>query len=144
MGAEADASWLIDRGGYETAFASFNATLRDYARLGVLLADDGMRDGRAIIPASWVRAATTPSAPQFFPGMTGGVFGYGYQTWIIDAKEREFLLRGLRGQGIYVAPKSKIVMVHTAVRNVGVPDVGETLSLWSGVVRSLSKTSAGR
>ena len=138
MGAEADASWVIDRGGYEVAFAFFNATLRDYARLGVLLADDGMRDGRAIIPASWVRAATTPSAPQFFPGMTGALFGYGYQTWIIDAKEREFLLRGLRGQGIYVAPKSKIVMVHTAVRNVGVPDVAETLSLWNGVVKSLA------
>lgn len=139
MGAEADASWLVDRGGYETAFASFNATLRDYARLGILLADDGMREGRAIIPSSWVRAATTPSAPQFFPGMTGGVFGYGYQTWIIDAKEREFFLRGLRGQGIYVAPRWKIVMVHTAVRNVGVPDVAETLSLWNGVVRSLAR-----
>jgi CubicO group peptidase (beta-lactamase class C family) len=97
-----------------------------------------MRDGRAIIPASWVRAATTPSAPQFFPGMTGALFGYGYQTWIIDAKEREFMLRGLRGQGIYVAPKSKIVMVHTAVKNVGVPDVAETLSLWNGVVKSLT------
>jgi len=138
MGAEADASWVIDGGGYEVAFAFFNATLRDYARLGMLLADDGMRDGRAIIPASWVRAATTPSAQQFFPGMTGALFGYGYQTWIIDAKEREFMLRGLRGQGIYVAPKSKIVMVHTAVKNVGVPDVAETLSLWNGVVKSLT------
>jgi CubicO group peptidase (beta-lactamase class C family) len=141
MGAEADASWLIDRGGYEAAFAMFNATLRDYARLGMLLADDGMRDGRAVIPASWVRAATTPSAPQFRPGMTGQMLGYGYQTWIVDEKEREFLLRGLRGQGIYVAPKSKIVMVHTAVRDIGVPDIGETLSLWTGVVRSLSKPS---
>ena len=137
MGAEADASWIVDRGGYETAYAFFNATLRDYGRLGLLLADDGKRDGRSIIPAAWVRAATTPSGKQFKPGMTGALLGYGYQTWIVDEKERHFLLRGLRGQAIYVAPKSKIVMVHTAVRNVGDSDLAETMSLWNGVVRSL-------
>src|SRR5262249_40552640 len=38
MGAEADASWLIDKAGYEVAFMGVNATVRDYARLGLLLA----------------------------------------------------------------------------------------------------------
>ena len=36
-GAEADATWLVDKGGYEAAFTGINATLRDYARLGMLL-----------------------------------------------------------------------------------------------------------
>ena len=50
MGAEADASWIIDQGGYETAYFGVNATLRDYAQLGMLLANDGALDGRQIIP----------------------------------------------------------------------------------------------
>jgi hypothetical protein len=70
--------------------------------------------------------------------MTGALLGCGYQTWIVDEKEREFMLRGLRGQTIHVAPKSKLVMAHTAAGNVGDSGTGETLSLWLGVVESLA------
>jgi CubicO group peptidase (beta-lactamase class C family) len=83
MGAEADASWIIDKGGYETAYFGINAIVRDYARLGMLLAHDGVLDGRQIIPASWVRVATTPPAKQFEPVHSGSVLRYGYQTWIV-------------------------------------------------------------
>jgi CubicO group peptidase (beta-lactamase class C family) len=138
MGAEADASWQVDKGGYEAAYFGFNATLRDFARLGMLLAHDGALGGRQIIPAAWVRAATTPSAKQFEPGRINGLFGYGYQTWLLPGNEREFVLRGLRGQSIFVAPKSGIVMVHTAAGNVSNASSGETVSLWFGVVKSLT------
>jgi CubicO group peptidase (beta-lactamase class C family) len=137
MGAEADASWLIDKGGYEAAFIGVNARLRDYGRLGRLLANDGVLDGRQIIPPAWVRAATTPPAKQFEPGNTRSLLGYGYQTWIVPGPERQFMLRGLRGQAVYVDPKSKLVMVHTAVSPIG-SGIGETLSLWDGVVQSLA------
>ncbi|TMI96231.1 MAG: serine hydrolase, partial [Bacillati bacterium ANGP1] len=40
MGAEADATWLVDRSGQEATFCCINAVLRDYARLGLLLAHD--------------------------------------------------------------------------------------------------------
>jgi CubicO group peptidase (beta-lactamase class C family) len=136
MGAEADASWAIDRGGYEAAYFAVNATVRDYARLGMLLANDGTLDGRSIIPASWVRAATTPAARQFEPGHTNSLFGYGYQTWIVPGQERQFVLRGLRGQAVFVDPQTKLVMVHTAARDVGDPG-REVLALWFGVVKSL-------
>jgi CubicO group peptidase (beta-lactamase class C family) len=139
MGAEADASWNIDKGGYEVAFIGVNATVRDYARLGLLLANDGAVDGRQVIPASWVRAATTPPAKQFEPGQTGSLLGYGYQTWIVPGPERQFMLRGLRGQAILVDPKSKIVMVHTAAGAIGGPGLGEIIALWSGVVKALGK-----
>ena len=136
MGAEADASWAIDRGGYEAAYFAVNATVRDYARLGMLLANDGALDGRSIIPASWVRAATTPAAKQFGPFYTNSLFGYGYQTWIVPGPERQFVLRGLRGQAVFVDPQAKLVMVHTAARDVGDPG-RELLALWFGVVKSL-------
>ena len=140
MGAEADASWIIDKGGYEAAYFGINATVRDYARLGMLLANHGALGGRQIIPAGWVRAATTPPAKQFQPGQASSFFGYGYQTWILPGKERQFMLRGLRGQSVFVDPKSKVVMVHTAAGNVGDSGVDERIALWAGVVKSLAKS----
>ncbi|TMH26159.1 MAG: serine hydrolase, partial [Betaproteobacteria bacterium] len=125
MGAEADASWIVDKGGHETAYTSVNATVRDYARLGMLLANDGAVDGRQIIPAAWVRAATTASEKRFEPGQIENFsgaccssLGYGYQTWILPGKERQFMLWGLRMQFIFVEPKSKLVMVHTAAGDI--------------------------
>jgi CubicO group peptidase (beta-lactamase class C family) len=138
MGAEADASWIIDRGGYEVAYIGVNATLRDYARLGMLLANDGTLDGRPVIPAGWVREATTPPGKPFEFGRTRTSFGYGYQTWILPGAERQFALRGLRGQAVFVDSKSKLVMVHTAARDVG--DSGrEIMSLWLGIVQGLGR-----
>src|SRR5258705_7404848 len=62
IGAEADATWIIDRSGQEVTFCCFNAVLRDYARLGLLLAHDGNWRGRQIVPAAWVREATSVRA----------------------------------------------------------------------------------
>ena len=133
MGAEADASWLIDKGGYEATFTGLNATLRDYGRLGLMLANDGAVAGRQVIPAAWVRAATTPPAPQFEPGRIPGMFGYGYQTWILGGQRRQFVLRGVRGQGLFVDPEAKVVLVHTCAGEIGTP-VGELVALWGRVV----------
>ena len=68
MGAEADASWLMDAGGQELGFMGLNATLRDWGRLGLLLANYGKLNGRQIIPEEWVRAATRVNAPHLAVG----------------------------------------------------------------------------
>jgi CubicO group peptidase (beta-lactamase class C family) len=138
MGAESDASWMIDKAGFETGYAGINATLRDYARLGMMLASDGVLDGRRILPSGWVKVATTPSAKQFEPGQTGaGLFGYGYQTWLLGGRERQFMLRGLRGQAIIVDPTTKLVLVQTSVGDVGA-GWGDLLALWFSASKSLA------
>ncbi|MBM3367325.1 MAG: serine hydrolase [Betaproteobacteria bacterium] len=140
MGAEADASWFIDKGGNEIAYAFVNASLRDYARLGMMLANDGAQEGRQIIPAAWVTAATTPPAPQFRPGQATDYFGYGYQTWLFPGEGRRFQLRGLRGQVICVDPATKVVVVHTAAREVGNdPGYREQNVMCMGVMDSAAK-----
>jgi len=141
MGAEADASWLVDKGGYESAYAFVNATVRDYARLGMLLAHDGALGGRQIIPAEWVKAATTAPAPQFRPGQAHSYFGYGYQTWLFPGEGRRFQLRGLRGQAVCVDPATKVVVVHTAAREIGNdPGYIEQNVMCMGVMDTLAKT----
>jgi CubicO group peptidase (beta-lactamase class C family) len=119
IGTEADASWVIDTTGQEITFCCFNAVLRDYARLGRLLAHDGAWEGRQIIPRQWVLDATTvpPSHAYLTPGATIRYFGYGFQVWLLPGEQRRFALLGIRGQMILVDPASKLVMVHTAVRN---------------------------
>jgi len=123
MGAEADATWLVDNSGQEATFVGLNAVLRDYARLGLLLAHDGNWRGRQIIPAAWVLEATTVRAdqPHLQPGTATPVEGYGYQTWILPGERRTFMLWGAHGQRIYVDPRSKLVMVNTTVHKLGDP-----------------------
>jgi CubicO group peptidase (beta-lactamase class C family) len=134
IGAEADATWLIDRSGQEATYCCVNAVLRDYARMGLLLAHDGHWRGREIIPAAWIKEAMTvrPGQPQ------PGAGGYGYQIWIFPGERRMFRLSGIRGQAIYVDPASQLVMVHTAVRKQARdPGVAEAGALWRGLVQQL-------
>jgi CubicO group peptidase (beta-lactamase class C family) len=146
IGAEADATWLVDQSGQEATFCCLNAVLRDYARLGLLLAHDGNWRGRQIIPTTWVREATTtrPDQPHLWPGVATPFFGYGYQTWIVPSwilpgDRRMFAFMGVRGQRIYVDSQSKLVMVNTAVHKqpVDLPQARETGALWTALVRQL-------
>jgi CubicO group peptidase (beta-lactamase class C family) len=140
MGAEANATWLVDKAGYETGYCCINATLRDYGRFGLLLANYGALDGRQIIPAEWVKAATTASAQYLRVGFATANNGYGYQTWLIDHDGR-FAALGVRGQAIFVDPASKLVVVHTAVwidsRDTAAR--GEQFRLWGRLLNTLSK-----
>ncbi|HEY8102621.1 MAG TPA: serine hydrolase [Burkholderiaceae bacterium] len=141
MGAEADAKWTIDLQGNEMAGGNFNAILRDYGRLGMLLANDGMLNGKQILPKNYLLEATDwrkqPDA--FAPGHATSSFGYGYQFWILPSDTRKFALLGVYGQTIYVDPESRLVMVQTAVaKNASVrkESLGaESYALWNGVER---------
>jgi CubicO group peptidase (beta-lactamase class C family) len=141
IGAEADATWLIDRSGHEATYCCLNAVLRDYARLGLLLAHDGRVGDRQIIPSAWLHAATTvpPDSWHLKPYAASRHFGYGYQTWILPGDRRMFALLGLHGQAIYVDPSSRLVMVHTAVRKLGEDPFTEPLALWQGIVDQLGR-----
>jgi CubicO group peptidase (beta-lactamase class C family) len=131
IGTEADANWLLDAEGFELAHFGFNAVLRDYARLGRLLAHDGAWEGKQIIPAQWMIDATTvrPSDTYLAPGNAMADFGYGYLLYLLSGKRRQFALVGALGQRVCVDPASKLVLVQTAVN-----DSPEVWHLWSAVV----------
>ncbi len=145
MGAEAEARWLLagaDQG--EGTGGSFNATLRDYARFGVLLANDGRRGDLQIIPRDYLLDATDAARQPgaFRPRSATPGMGYGYQTWLAPFKERTFALQGIHGQLIMVQPQSGIVMVQTSVNDQpsGRQDPRPYQlrdALWLGVLKSL-------
>ncbi|MFI5011873.1 MAG: serine hydrolase domain-containing protein [Hyphomicrobiales bacterium] len=136
IGAEADATWMVDAQGFEVAHFGFNAVLRDYARLGRLLAHDGAWDGKQIIPAQWMIDATTVRSSDAYlaPGRAMRDFGYGYLLWLLPGPRRQFALVGALGQRVCIDPISKLVMVQTALE-----DTPEVWRLWSAVVKQLGR-----
>jgi CubicO group peptidase (beta-lactamase class C family) len=136
IGAEADATWLVDAQGYEVAHGFFNAVLRDYARLGRMLAHDGAWEGKQIIPSQWMIEATTvrPLDSYLAPGKAMPDFGYGYLLWLLPGARRQFALVGANGQRICVDPSSKLVMVQTALESSD-----ESWRLWSALVEQFAQ-----
>lgn len=115
MGGWSWAAWqysttdLIENGG-----SGFNATINDYGRFGVLLANDGIRDGNQIIPKDFLLKATRKSKIEksfLYLGKKFN-FGYGYQTWILSFEDETFCLLGHYGQFLCIQPSSKIVYVQ--------------------------------
>lgn len=138
MGAEADAAWGVDPNGIEVASCCLNAVLRDWARFGLLLAHNGMWNGRRIIPRQWLLDATTVAAPYLAPGNATRGTGYGYQVWLRPGARRQFMLLGVHGQAIFVDPAAQLVLVHTSVRvaptSAGDLGAGALNAMWQALV----------
>jgi CubicO group peptidase (beta-lactamase class C family) len=117
LGAEADAAWDTDPTGQEITFCCMVATLRDWARLGLMLANDGAWNGQQIVPRQWILDATTAAPGSYLAagGQMAGA-GYGYQVWLSPGERRRFSLVGIRGQIMTVDPVARLVVVHPAVR----------------------------
>jgi CubicO group peptidase (beta-lactamase class C family) len=119
LGMEADASWMIDTNtadAREIAFCCLNAVLRDYARLGLLMAQNGIWQGQRLLPEGWVAEATRPDRPQIQPGKLyrGYDLGYQYQWWTFPGDDHAFAGLGVNGQFLYVNPARQLVIVITS------------------------------
>ena len=113
LGCEENASFTVDRAGYALACGGFNACLRDYARVGLMLANEGRGNGKQIVPADWVRDTWTSdnnmqdeARKRAFPNG-----GYRNQFWLRDVDTRVMMARGVFGQLIYVDPDRELVVV---------------------------------
>lgn len=143
IGAETSALWRAAPTGLERAAGNFNATLRDYGRLGIVLANDGQRpdDHKQVIPRDYLLEATdwrrAPAA--FRPRAATPYYGYNYQFWIFPTDKRRFAMIGVYGQMILVDPELKLVMVQTAANataKAGETTLGKNAdAFWRGVVR---------
>lgn len=106
MGAEADATWNLDRdGGLEKAFCCINAVARDYARIGQLVLDDGQVGGQQLVPTAWIDRIST-LAPHEVSG-----WGYSAQWWHAPGSDDDLTAVGVYGQYIYVNPAADTVIV---------------------------------
>ena len=131
MGAQDSGYWILDSKNMEMAYAGFNATARDYAKLGELYRLGGKINGKQIIPSDWIKASVKPDAPHLMPGdnpLSDFPLGYGYQWWVPDLSG-DFSAIGVYNQFIYVSPKSNMVIVKLSANSIyGTSEALSTLS----------------
>jgi len=105
LGAEANAFYIMDGPpgiGREFSGAGINATLRDFARFGLMVLSGGEANGHRIVSSQWLAESTRPTGG---PGP-----GYGYQWWMGE-RPGSFQAIGLQGQYIYIDPTTRTLIV---------------------------------
>ncbi len=113
IGTGHGAYFTVDRAGTALADGGFNATLRDYARFGLLHLNDGRAMGQQIVPVDWVRACRTGDPSVFgepYNILTPGG-AYSKQWWIRDVERCISQARGIFGQLIWIDPPAEMVVV---------------------------------
>ena len=113
MGAEEDANITVDSLGCGTASGGVSASLRDYARFGKLLLDDGMVNGNRVVPQWWIDDIRRGGHGQFSDaGRESFDNGwYRNQFWIENKDESTHVCLGVFGQCIYVSQQYRMVVV---------------------------------
>lgn len=94
------------------------ATARDFARFGLLYLNNGKWNGEQILPENWLAQTITPATADKRKH-------YGYQFWLNGLDKNEpagkwypdvpgdmFFCDGYGGQGIYIIPSKKLVVVR--------------------------------
>ncbi|MFT5399447.1 MAG: CubicO group peptidase (beta-lactamase class C family) [Planctomycetota bacterium] len=112
LGCEESASFTVDPVGYAMADGGFNATLRDYARFGQMLLQNGHANGRQIVPKDWIKDIHKADHRIFGEPYTTTAPNGGYrnQFWVQDVNKKAFMARGVFGQLIYVDPENDMVI----------------------------------
>lgn len=107
MGLARAPFYLTDGYGVEFVLGGLNMTTRDFARIGLLVAQRGWWNGAQLVPRDWVDASIQPQAP-------GGAL-YGYQWWVPhQAEEGEVIARGIYGQYVYINTRLDVVIAMNA------------------------------
>ena len=101
------------------------ASARDWARFGLLFLNDGVWNGKRILPEGWVKYSSTPAA-------AAPIGQYGALWWLnAGAKNNpeksyhpelshdEYAAEGFEGQMVMIIPSKKLVVVRLGVSHHG-------------------------
>lgn len=132
IGMEQDAYYSVDELGIAFAGGGFNAGLRDFARLGELIRNDGLWHGEQIIPRQAVRDIAQGGDKKVFAksGLTA-LAGWSYRDmwWHTGNANGAFAARGVHGQTIYIDPTAEMVIVRFASHPVAANGANDPTSL---------------
>lgn len=116
LGANDANLWLDHENGMPRAYCCLFATPKDWAKIGLLLLNDGFYNGKQIIPIDWLKKMTTPSPL---------LDNYGYQIWLAHSKafsknrltedfsdENMIFLDGRGRQRVYIIKSKDLVVVR--------------------------------
>ena len=132
LGAQADGFFIMDGEpgvGREFTGAGYSATMRDFARVGSMMLNNGRINGKQIVSPEWVKMATQP-----FMEEDSEFGGYGYQWWTMP-NTTAYSAIGLQGQFIYIDPETRTVIVKLSYFPQSEMDMAEqeTLEFFNAV-----------
>jgi CubicO group peptidase (beta-lactamase class C family) len=124
--ARARFAWPVDPQGFNTGAGWIKLRPRDMATFGQLFLQSGRWQGKQVVPAGWVRRATTAQAGTAFAVDSHGAFdprNYGYLWWVetVDGADAYFAL-GFGGQRVEVVPARHLVIVVSTDVNLTNPN----------------------
>lgn len=84
-----------------------------WAKIGNMMMQGGVFEGRRILSEDWIRESTKTRA--IVPEVNGN-FNYGYHIWV-SRDGCELLFNGMLGQNVWLCPKNDIMVVMTGGNN---------------------------
>ncbi len=117
LGMEQDAYFTVDSVGNEFAGGGLNTGLRDLARFGEMMRNDGRFNGQQVVPKAVVDdirfQGDKAAFPQTsYPTLPGG--SYRNMWWVLNNEHGAYAARGIHGQTVYIDPKAEMVVARYA------------------------------
>jgi CubicO group peptidase (beta-lactamase class C family) len=155
LGAEHPASIMVDRAdgnGLEHLESGLTATALDLAKFGQLYLQNGVWQGRRLLPAGWVESTTSPKSARSDAAwfdyyrdqpwgrvLSTGRYYYGRMWWghRLPGGGHDFFAMGVLGQHVYVSPDTGSVIVRLSTRFP--PGIW-----WASMLRTIAVAATGR
>ena len=103
VGALTPATWNVDHiGGIEKTFCCFNAAAEDYAKVGLMVMNNGMVGSTRVLDLNWIKRMST-SVEQ--------IDDFGYSAFMWHPFPQIDMMDGLHGQYIFIDRASRTVIV---------------------------------
>lgn len=135
MGAEEPAFITVDRLGAPRCAGGFCATTRDLARVGLLLAEGGRRDGRQVVPSEWIESVERDGDEAAWNG--GDFAGY-YKGMRMHYRCKWYVLKdgapmlfgmGVNGQNLFVDRDAGIVIAKFSSQEAAMDEARIALTM---------------
>ncbi len=121
LGAEQDAHMMVDTTGTEFAGGGLNCCLRDLARFGEMVRNNGFWNGRQVVPEVAIGGIRSGADPRQFES-AGYVHlpGASYRDmwWVTHNPHGAFCARGIHGQGVYIDPTAEMTIARFASHHI--------------------------
>jgi CubicO group peptidase (beta-lactamase class C family) len=118
LGAETDAYITVDSQGTARTAGGICATLRDLARFGEMMRNNGISNSKQVVPSWWIDdIRKNGNAEAWSRGKLVAVFPHGnYRSkwYTVDRDRTAFAAVGIHGQWLYVDPSAETVIVRVS------------------------------
>lgn len=117
LGAEQDAYMSVDSTGTPFAGGGLNTGLRDLARFGDMIRNDGRYNGQQIVPKAAIQDIRRGGNRDDFAKAGYKLLdGWTYRSmwWVTHNEHGAFMARGVHGQALYIDPAAEMVIARFA------------------------------